>query len=62
VVTDAFGGRWVASTSSFGYFMFFNLPTGRTYSINVSSKRYRFTQQDVLLLGNMSDLQFLGQQ
>lgn len=50
----------VATTSSFGEYLFTNLPTGQTYLLTVSSKRYRFAPQNVLLNGNVANLELRG--
>jgi hypothetical protein len=55
---DDLGERRIATTSSFGLFSFANIHTGRSYTIAVNSKRYRFASQ-VLQIDdnvNLSDL------
>ena len=49
-----------ALSNSFGVYTFNNVPTGAAYIINVSSKRYRFSQQFIFLDGNMSNVNFVG--
>jgi hypothetical protein len=48
------------TTGTFGYYQFDNVPGGATYTINVGSRTYRFTPRDILLTGNLSDLDFYG--
>ncbi len=57
---DSQGFRRTATTSSFGIFMFSNIPTGDTYIINVSSKRYRFASQALTFERNLSNIDFTG--
>lgn len=53
------GQRRTAQTGSLGYYLFENVPTGQTYSIVASAKRYRFgLAQDVFIDGNIPDLNF----
>jgi hypothetical protein len=53
------GQRRTAQTGSLGYYVFENVPTGQTYSISASAKRYRFgLAQDVFIDGNIADLNF----
>jgi hypothetical protein len=50
----------VATSSSFGEYLFTNLPTGQAYLITVSSKRFRFAPQNVTLNGNVTGLNLQG--
>ncbi len=59
-LTDSQGVRITATTSSFGIFSFANIPTGQTYILGVSSKRYRFTARTMVVNGNMLDVNFVG--
>jgi hypothetical protein len=43
-MTDATGYVRVATTSSFGYYRFEDVPAGETYTFEVKAKRYRFAQ------------------
>jgi len=49
-----------ATTSSFGAFQFDGVMTPFTYTLNVSSKRYRFATQTLILTGALSNLEFIG--
>ncbi|MFT3744552.1 MAG: carboxypeptidase-like regulatory domain-containing protein [Pyrinomonadaceae bacterium] len=60
VLTDPQGIRRTATTSSFGIFSFANVPTGVTYVVGVSSKRYRFTAQSISPTSNLSNIDFVG--
>lgn len=61
-LTDPAGTSRQAVTSSFGLYQFGEVPSGVTYSIGVSSKRYRFAPQSVLLNGNLTGVDFVGQE
>ena len=53
------GQRRTAQTGSLGYFEFQNVPTGQSYNVSVSAKRYRFDlPQSVFIDGNLADLNF----
>lgn len=49
-------------TGSFGYYKFDNLPTGQSYFVTVSSKRFVFnpSMRTVSLLNDISDVDFIG--
>jgi len=57
--TDSLGVRRTARTSTFGYYSFNNIP-GDTYDIAISSKRYQFEPQTVLVNENLSGLDFVA--
>lgn len=59
-LTDSQGFRRTALTSSFGIYTFENIPAGETYTISVSSKRYRFSPQTLLINENLVNLDFSG--
>lgn len=61
ILTDSQGVRRTATTSTFGYFSFEHVPTG-TYTIGVFSRRYRFTPRDITLTGDLTDVDFVGQE
>jgi glucose/arabinose dehydrogenase len=50
------------TTSTLGFFSFSEVQTGQTYSISVTSKRYRFTQSQVSVMGDLDDLELVGQE
>jgi subtilisin-like proprotein convertase family protein len=54
------GVRTTATTSSFGIFSFTGVPTGRTYTMTVASRRYRFAAKTIPLTGNMTNVDFVG--
>lgn len=51
-----------ATTSSFGYYQFADVPAGDTYILDVSSRRYHFAQPTIVvsLNGNFTDANFVG--
>ncbi|MDQ4119939.1 MAG: carboxypeptidase regulatory-like domain-containing protein [Acidobacteriota bacterium] len=51
-----------ALSSPFGYFRFADVPAGRTYMINVSAKKYSFTQHAQLLnlSGDVDNINFVA--
>ena len=53
----------VATTGSFGYFMFEGLPTGETYVMTVNARRYSFTtpSQVISLVDNVVDADFIAE-
>lgn len=48
------------TTSTLGFFSFTGIPTGQTYTINITSKRYRFNEREISLLGDLKELEFVG--
>ena len=60
-LTDPVGATRVATTGSFGNYVFEEVPVNGTYTLTVSSKRYRFAPQIVNVAAvNLSDLNFVG--
>ncbi|MEO7660652.1 MAG: carboxypeptidase-like regulatory domain-containing protein, partial [Pyrinomonadaceae bacterium] len=59
-LTDSFGVRRTATTSSFGIYSFNDVRTGETYIIGVSSKRYRFASRGLFLDDNLTNVDFVG--
>ncbi len=51
-----------ATTSSFGLYEFSNVPTGKTYTLTVASKRYRFAPRSFYLSGAIADADLIGQE
>lgn len=53
----------IATTGSFGYFMFEGLATGETYVVTVNSKRYTFSTPSrvITLTDNISDADFIAE-
>lgn len=54
------GVRRTATTSSFGIYSFANVPAGQSYTISVSSKRYRFAPRIQTIDQNLNNLDFVG--
>jgi hypothetical protein len=52
--------RRVATTSTFGIYSFADVATGQTYTFAVTSKRYRFASQQVLVNAAINNLDFVG--
>ncbi len=61
-LTDPFGVTRTVFTNSFGYYQFFAVPTGSAYSLNVSSRRYRFGNRSrtLYLNGALADEDFVA--
>lgn len=57
---DANGVRRTATTSSFGLYSFDGVRTGETYTMTVSSKRYRFTPKVLPVDSNLTGVDFVG--
>jgi len=59
-IIDAQGLARRTATSSFGFFAFDALAQGQTYTVSVSSRRYRFSARTISLTNNVTDLNFIG--
>ncbi|MBK6589019.1 MAG: right-handed parallel beta-helix repeat-containing protein [Acidobacteria bacterium] len=57
---DPLGVRRTATTSSFGLYSFTNVAAGVSYTITVSSKRYRFSPRVMVISDNLSNIDFVG--
>ena len=57
---DSQGVSRTATTSSFGRYSFSDVRAGESYTITVSSKRYRFTPRQMLISDNLSNVDFVG--
>ena len=55
-LVDSNGVVRTAVTSSFGYYGFGNVERGSSYTIGVSSKRFRFTSRNIQVMDNLSDV------
>jgi hypothetical protein len=62
VMTDSEGIRRTAVTSSFGFYTFSEIETGKTYIINASSRRYRFASRILNVNDSLSDVDLIGQE
>lgn len=61
-MVDEQGVRRTTLTSSLGYFAFTAVPRGGTYTITVSSKRYRFTPRTLQIASDITLEDFVGQE
>ena len=59
-LTDSQGVERRVTTSSFGLFNFDQIQAGRTYTISVGSKRYRFAPQTLNITDNVVNLELIG--
>lgn len=61
-LTDSQGVRWTTRTSAFGYYKFDDLPSGQTYILDISSKRYIFTPSSrvISLEDEITDADFIA--
>lgn len=57
---DDLGVRRTATTSSFGFYSFDNVSSGRTYTLTVASKRYRFPSRVTQFVDSVSNYDFYG--
>ncbi|HEX8197160.1 MAG TPA: carboxypeptidase-like regulatory domain-containing protein [Pyrinomonadaceae bacterium] len=60
-LTNQTGETRTALTNSFGYYRFEDVRAGETYTVNVHSKRYRFSPQIVSVNGEMSAVDFIAE-
>ena len=61
-ITDSQGVRRTATTTSFGFYNFDEVASGRNYVVTVSSRRYRFASRPLLINDNVSNLDFVAQE
>ena len=61
-ITDSLGITRTATTSSFGNYSFEGLAPGGSYTISVSSRRYRFASRTVVINDNLTNIDFVGQE
>ncbi len=59
-LTDESGTMRTARSSSFGYFRFEGVQTGRTYIVRVDSRHYVYDPVVIQVFDNISDLNFVG--
>lgn len=55
------GSGRIAITNPFGYYRFNDVAAGGTYTVGVTSKRYTFTPQTLLINDNLANLNFTAQ-
>ena len=60
VLTDSQSVQRRVTSSSFGVFSFDQIQVGQSYTVSVSSKRYRFTPQVLNISGNVANLDLIG--
>ena len=58
VLSNSNGVVQVTTTTSFGFYQFNNVPTGVTYTIEASSKRYNMNPRTLPVTDNVSDVDF----
>jgi hypothetical protein len=58
VLTDQYGASRTVTTGSFGHFMFEGIDAGQTVVIRVVSRRYQFNAQVMVVVDNLTDLEF----
>lgn len=58
VLSNSNGIVQITTTTSFGYYQFNNVPTGVTYTIEASSKRYNMDPRTLPVTDNVSDVDF----
>ncbi len=61
-LTDSSGGVRSTITNPFGYYRFFQVAVGETYTFRVRSKRYIFTPQVVAVNNETTELNFVAKQ
>lgn len=59
-LTDPAGNVRIATTSSFGFYSFTNIPAGAEYTISVQSKRYRFAPRIEFMTVSLTNVDFFG--
>ena len=59
-ITNSLGVRRTILTSTFGAYTFDDVASGATYTLSVSSRRYRFAARQVTVSGNLTDVNFVG--
>ena len=59
-LTDASGAARNVTTTSFGQYIFTDVPTGAAYTLSASSRRYRFASRTLTLNGDLNALDLIG--
>lgn len=59
-ITDGDGVLRTARTSSFGYYRFEEIQSGRTYMLRVESRNYTFSPMVLNVVDNLTDVDFTG--
>lgn len=60
-MVDGAGAKRVATTSTFGYYIFNNVPSGLNYTITPTAKRYTFTPVNMTITTDLTNLDFVAQ-
>ncbi len=60
MLTDSNGVRQIATTNSFGIYMFTAVTSGGSYTLSAASKRYRFAPQIMTVTSSLNDLDLVG--
>jgi hypothetical protein len=61
IITDGNGFQQTARTSSFGYYQFDGIPSGRTYMLRVESRHFTFAPMVISVVDNLTDVDFISQ-
>lgn len=61
-LTDSDGNRVTATSNSFGYYQFDDVPVGETYVITAIARDYSFTPQIINLSGDLTGLNLIANQ
>jgi hypothetical protein len=59
VLRDAEGNSMSATTNTFGFYRFQNVPSGKTYILTVASRAFRFSPQALTVEDNMEGVNFV---
>jgi len=59
-LTDTHGITQLATTGSFGFYSFVNIPPGGNLTVSISSRRYRFAPRTITADGNLTGVDFVG--
>lgn len=60
-LTDTTGVSRTVTTSAFGYYRFDDVAVGGTYVVSVASKRFTFVPRTLIVVDELSDLDFVAQ-
>ncbi len=60
IILDSNNVRRTTTTSSFGLYNFSDVQSGQSYTVSVSSKRYRFAARVVSVSSDLSNIDFVG--
>ena len=61
-IIDSMGNRRTATTGSFGYYHFYDVESGSSMVMGVTSNRFRFTSRVVQVFDSVDDVNFIGQE